>query len=222
MKQAFGIWLPDGDQHFEGMMAKAPRQKLPDGREVGVYQWQKLQAALLCCPPKRRRVALDVGAHVGLWSMWLALAFERLYAFEPVAEHAECWRANMEGFDRAHLFECALGAMGGNASMERDRENTGKAHVAGVAMGPTATKVRTIDALLLDRVDLVKIDVEGFETAVIHGGRETLLRDRPVVVVESNGQHERYNLIEPVGLLQQMGAKVLHRMRHDVILGWSE
>ena len=220
MRQAFGIWLPDGDRHFEGMMAKVPRQRLPDGREVGVYQWAKLQTALLCCPPNRRRTALDIGAHVGLWSMWLALSFERLYAFEPVPAHVECWRANLEGNERAHLFEVALGAKAGTARMDACRENSGQSHIAGVQWGPGATTVRTLDSLMLYRVDLVKIDVEGFETAVIYGGRETLQRDKPVVVVESNGQHARYELTDPVAYLEELGAKVLQRMRHDVVMGW--
>lgn len=219
MKKIQGVWLPDHDDHFEGMMAKTKPQKLPDGRQVGVYQWQKLHTALLECP--RRRVALDIGAHVGLWSMWLGFAFQRLYAFEPVREHIECWRLNMADQENAHLYEFAIGAQPGRASMSTS-SNTGMAHIISAQDKPTDVEVRTLDSLLLDEVDFVKIDVEGFESAVIHGGRATLERNRPIIVVENNGQAGRYAMTDPVVMLQGMGAKVLHELRHDIVLGWPE
>ena len=40
-------------------------------------------------------VALDIGAHVGIWSMRLAEKFKRVHAFEPVPKHIECWKQNM-------------------------------------------------------------------------------------------------------------------------------
>ena len=41
-----------------------------------------------------RDVALDIGAHVGIWSMRLAQNFKRVIAFEPVPKHIECWKQN--------------------------------------------------------------------------------------------------------------------------------
>jgi FkbM family methyltransferase len=213
MKLSRGVWLPDGDEHFAGMMERVPRQRLKDGRSVGVYQWEKVQSAIEHC--KKRRVALDIGAHVGLWSMWLADAFKSVIAFEPVRKHAECWSLNVRQ-PNAELREHALGAEPGYIGIASGEENTGNAHVSGHGNIP----VVTLDSLELPRVDLIKIDTEGFESAVIQGGRETIMRCRPIMAVESNGQHERYGLPEPVGLLESMGAKVLHRMRHDVIMGW--
>ena len=39
----------------------------------------------------------------------------------------------------------------------------------------------------LPRIDLLKVDVEGFESAVFHGLRERLRRDRPIIVTEISG-----------------------------------
>ena len=44
--------------------------------------------------------------------------------------------------------------------------------------------VRTIDSLALLRVDLIKIDVEGMEMAVLHGATNTIREQRPVMFVE--------------------------------------
>ena len=58
--------------------------------------------------------------------------------------------------------------------------------------GDTVTTVeiecRTLDAIVaergLNRIDLVKIDVEGFEHEVLRGARDTLARFRPKLIVE--------------------------------------
>ncbi len=45
-------------------------------------------------------------------------------------------------------------------------------------------ELRTIDSLGFERVDVMKIDVEGMERDVIEGARETILRDHPILFVE--------------------------------------
>jgi len=47
-----------------------------------------------------------------------------------------------------------------------------------------AVPMRTIDSLNLRRLDFVKLDLEGGEADAILGGKETLLRCRPVMYVE--------------------------------------
>lgn len=215
MKQADGIWLPEADVHFKEMMRREPTRDYR-GRRVGVYQFGKISRAI--AHAKRRRVALDVGAHVGFWSMWLAESFERIHAFEPVPEHAECWRRNLAGIQNATLREAAVGRECGRAGLAVERANSGLSHVSG---GDDVEMV-AIDALVVGAVDLIKIDTEGFESAVLDGAIETIRRNLPVIVVETNGQHARYGHAEPVKLLQGMGAVVLDRMRHDVIMGWPD
>ena len=43
----------------------------------------------------------------------------------------------------------------------------------------------TLDTLNFPRVDLIKIDVEGMEMEALEGGRQTIERSRPIVLVES-------------------------------------
>lgn len=213
MKIHSGVWLPDGDTHFSEMMGKAPQMELA-GRKVGVYQHNKMVASI--AHAKQFRTALDIGAHVGFWSMWMVEQFKELHAFEPVISHAQCWRANVTS-PRATLHTCALGAEHGMAGFSADKENSGKAHVSGAGKTP----IVPLDEFNFQDVDFIKIDVEGFESAVIEGGRNTILKCRPVLIVESNGQHGRYKLQDPVDLLQSMGAHVIERMRHDVVMGWK-
>jgi FkbM family methyltransferase len=211
MKQVCGIWLPDEDEHFAEMMARVPPQDYR-GQEVGLYQHDKLEMALSFT--RGRDVAVDVGAHVGFWSMWLALEFREVVAFEPCHEHAECFTRNTSGVT---LHRQALGAAICETGIARDPENSGKAHVSRSGRPADMT---TLDSFGLETLDLLKIDVEGFESAVLMGGVQTIARCRPVVVVEDNGQGARYDLPSPVKMLEGMGAVVLRCMRSDFILGW--
>jgi FkbM family methyltransferase len=212
VKQRLGIWLPDADTHFERMMRKA-KTEVYDGKEVGVYQRDKLLKALSHCAA--RRIALDIGAHVGFWSMWLAHEFEAVYAIEPRLEHVDCFRRNVTA-ENVALFYGAVGNETGLVGLAVEPENSGKTHVSGSGL----VDIRRLDDWRLSGADFIKIDVEGFESNVILGGRETILRNRPVIVVESNGQHERYGLPEPVELLRGLGMRVLDQASFDYIMGW--
>jgi len=172
-----GIWLPDGEKHFPEWMDK--NGEIVDG--CGTYQIKKLREAL--SHVAAWRTAVDIGAHVGLWSMQLAKRFDNVIAFEPVAAFRECFAKNawMRG---VKCFPCALGAAPGMVSMHYDSADSGGTHVS----GPGDIEMRTLDSFNLNGVDFLKVDCEGYELDVLMGAASTLLRCRPVVIVEQK-QH---------------------------------
>ena len=209
MKKIHGIWLPDSDRHFERMMGKEPQQ-VYHCEKVGCYQHFKIKKALSLT--ERRGLALDVGAHVGFWSMWLGLEFREVHAFEPVAEHAECFRMNVK--DDVVLHDHAVGSVESQACINLHPENSGK---AAVGDGATSVKVRSIDSYQFDDVDLIKIDVEGYESEVLWGAIDTLARCKPLLVFEDNGQHERYGFDSPRKVAQDFGLREVCQMGRDWI-----
>jgi hypothetical protein len=56
----------------------------------------------------------------------------------------------------------------------------------GAALVPVVTVDDTVAELGLDRVDFIKIDVEGGELGVLQGAEGTLLRDQPLLLFEVN------------------------------------
>src|SRR3990172_5949215 len=102
--QKFDKWmLPDGEQHLPQWMKQV--DKRIDGRLT--YQYSKYELALKHV--KDRRTAIDIGAHEGLWSWFMARDFKDVAAFEPMQEHRACWRENMLERKNAEVFDCALG-----------------------------------------------------------------------------------------------------------------
>lgn len=189
MFQHQNVWLPDGERHFPDWMTR--NGEMVDGR--GTYQIKKLRQALKSC--RNFRTAVDIGAHVGLWSMHLAKRFERLVAFEPMTAFRECWLANMEGRGGV-VHGCALGEREGRCFMKvpglDGGIDSGGTHVERMAAvndeDPDAIEMRTLDSFMLRDVDLIKIDCEGFEYKVVCGAEATIRRDMPVIVVEQK-QH---------------------------------
>lgn len=177
-----GVLLPAGEAHFVEMMS--PGQKryatLPEGRPA--YQRHKYLAALELLPAERRRVFVDVGAHVGLWAYQAERDFAAVVSFEPVARFAALYPFNMRS-DRWRLHRCALGAERGGVSLDVRETDTGCTHIASAGEIP----LRRLDDFALPVADLVKIDVEGFELPVVQGAVETIARCRPLIVVEQKG-----------------------------------
>ena len=154
-------------------------------------------------------VALDVGAHVGIWTRRLTQKFKTVVAFEPVPKHQECWKKNMENFVKENpdwgnyttLHNVALGHENGTATMKvPNTTNTGMASLVheiynvrtqerwvqpGWEKFPEIqVKTRTLDSYEFEKIDFMKIDVEWFELRVLQGAEQTIRKHKPVMYVE--------------------------------------
>ena len=152
-------------------------------------------------------MAVDVGAHIGLWTRGLADKFKWVTAFEPVAENFACLEMNAGHLKNTRLVNVALGAMpsfcsmilptGGNSGCWRVRSGGN-------------IEMRTLDSFMLNNVDLIKIDVEGLEGEVLTGARETIACWRPTIVFEENGlgvKHYGTDWVDPAVVLTPLRYK---------------
>jgi FkbM family methyltransferase len=209
-----GIWLPDGEKHFPEWMDK--NGELVDGK--GTYQIKKWRA---CFPHiKEWRTAVDVGAHVGLWSMHLVKRFACVIAFEPMVPFRACFERNV-GAENVTLLRNPLGAREANVGMHYDPADSGGTHVApGGDM-----KMRRLDSFQLEAVDFLKIDCEGYELEVLKGAQETLERCRPCVIVEQKAHKLGPNFgirgTPAVDFLIHLGARQRAVLSGDYILSWD-
>lgn len=180
------------------------------------YQGNRLTGALPFC--RKRRLALDIGAHIGMWSVQLVEHFTQVVAFEPQSGSFAALAENVA--DKAVvLHQCALGDEPGLVWLG----SIGLAAHVVPTEAPDAelVEVRKLDDIELPPIDFIKIDVEGFETFVLRGGEVTIRRDRPVIVIEQ--KHEtRYGLETnaAVKLLRKWGAVTEWRIKNDYCLRW--
>ena len=227
-----GWYLPDGERHLPGWMASVNDAR--DGRLL--YQGSKYRAAIDYCSD--RRVAIDVGAHVGLWSWQMAKDFETVISFEPMPEHRDCYVENLFGNDNLQnhdvvLIADALGAETGTAAIRcRTPGSSGDTGIEPDGEGEIVAVKRLDDVLrdypgISDRVDFVKLDCEGYELFALQGARETLLQNKPVVIVEQKGNKtgagEKYGIgdFDAVEFLKDLGAKQRKHMVGDFVFSWD-
>lgn len=202
--------FPDGESHLQKWMQT--KNERVDGRLA--YQHNKLSAATSYC--KQFRNAVDVGAHIGLWSRNLARKFAHVYAFEPMAAHRECFTLNVDAFN-VTLYPVALGESEGAVSMHTNPTSSGDTWIDGTGDVP----MNTLDSFGLDDVDFLKADAEGYELFVMRGGENTIKRCRPVIIVEQKpGRAEKFGLgrTDAVTYLQSLGYTLTQEMSGDYIL----
>lgn len=138
---------------------------------------------------EKRRLAIDVGAHRGIWTKILCDEFDEVWAFEPVPLLAE------KIDSRARVFRMALGGMNLEEVMIRPgHQNTGQGYVVPVKQGVDwpRTSIQALDTFTPLTVDFLKIDVEGYELFVLQGALGTINRCKPVIMLEENGLCTRY------------------------------
>ena len=206
MKQVYNYWLPDSDEHFEKMITKrisqgGPAQYQDDVRDEAYKYVNDFS------------IAVDVGANVGFWSVPLSDKFEKVISFEPIAQVYECLVENTKNLSNIILNNFALGSETKNVNMVFDSSNTGNSYIDG---NPGNIKVKKLDDSFMPKFSLIKIDCERHELEVLKGAVNTLLKYKPIVVVEQQPDTE-----ECAGkFLKELGAIELGNVRKDYIFGW--
>jgi FkbM family methyltransferase len=217
MKNVCGVWLPDAEEHFARALS-TPSKGLREVDGLPAYGYDQIERAIGAC--RRRRHCVDIGAHVGLWSMWLVKHFGWVEAFEPVKVFADILERNVQETNYT-LHRAALGERVGRVSLKiEDASNTGHTYVAGDGEIPLST----LDSFKWRDVDLIKIDVEGYELPVLRGAQQTLLASQPIVVIEQRGlDAETYGGARDEALWwleRVLGMRRLAQIHYDYILGW--
>jgi FkbM family methyltransferase len=141
---------------------------------------------------------LDVGGNIGLTALALSqiCGSGKVVAVEPVPRTFDFLSKNVAHAANVTTKNFALGKVEGTLPMQGANDNLSGSfiadefHIADAGHFTVDVPVKTIDGSFssfeLDRIDFMKIDVEGFELEVFEGGIETLRRDKPRVVLEMN------------------------------------
>ena len=144
---------------------------------------------------------LDVGANIGFTTavMTKRLPNARIFSFEPDSEPFGYLRetVRLNNLSKVETINKALAAAPGRMAFHCHPRGAGASHLAGdqsLRDGNQTVEVSTVDieraSRALARVDLIKIDVEGFEIDVLEGARDTIAADRPYVADRVQQLHD--------------------------------
>lgn len=141
------------------------------------------------------RVA-DIGANHGVYTYAFARRAALVEAFEPQQECVKVLEAFAASHASVRVHPVALGDSDAMAHLVAPGERGPETRVQPAESPRHATiRVTTLDQLDLGPFSLLKIDVEGGESAVLRGATRTLERDRPLIFAEIEQRH----LDRPIG-----------------------
>lgn len=168
----------------------------------------ELKLLPVLAPPGR--AALDVGANRGTYTHVLAKLCSHVHAFEPNPKmHGLLARALPRN---ATAYQVALSdTNGGTTDLIVPLYGTKFSNV-GASLNPrkaerphgvVPVERRTLDSYGFEDVGFIKIDVEGFEQAVLTGARDTIARCRPTILVEMEENHTGRPLTESHAFMER-------------------
>lgn len=142
---------------------------------------------------------IDVGAHIGYLTLQLATLVGqngKVYSFEPDLRVAVDLDKSIAAskMNWIHAFRLALTAEKGNIEFYLAQglgSSTAVKASEHLNVTPTVVQGAPLDQLVaegqvVDKIRLIKIDIEGFEIEALSGMRELIKRSRPIMVVEVN------------------------------------
>ena len=209
MKQVYNYWMPDSDNHFERLIKKRISQGGPPEYQDLIREaaYEHITDYNLC---------VDVGANVGLFTVPLSTKFKNIIAFEPVDQVYECLEKNTENLN-VDLRKYALGNANSTIDIEIVNDNTGQSYVKDETMGKGTIQIKRMDDLDLPKFGLLKLDCERYELEILKGAIETILKYKPIIIVEQHPDTE----FCAGAFLKSHGAVQLARVKKDYVFGWS-
>jgi FkbM family methyltransferase len=155
-------------------------------------------------------VFLDVGAHVGHWSLRLAKKAAHVFAVEANPATAKTLRRNvaMNGLDNVTVIAAAAWDETTTLQLE-DPVGQTEGGSTRVLAGDGGVLAMPLDGLLsqydIRRLDLIKMDVEGADLHALRGMRGLLRDHQPVLFIECHDVYGYYKREDLENLLTDLG-----------------
>jgi FkbM family methyltransferase len=201
-----------GLQRFGFQVQRLPRSLAPGKVSVGLdpyHDMRRLTGAIVS------PVVFDVGANVGQSVERIRTYFDHpvIHAFEPSPDTFEKLRRATKGISDLILNNVALGRHAGTADFVENSESALSSLLEfgpdswGTVKGKIPVTVATLDAYCVEnqveRIDVLKLDTQGFEMEVLRGGENMLGQGRIGVVFMEITFSEMYKGLPSLGEIYQ-------------------
>ena len=167
---------------------------------------------------EKANLILDIGGHVGYHSIYYSMVNSncKIKTFEPQKRMFGVLNNNIRNKNLKNIetFNLAVGHENKEiniSSIVTDGPNSNEDYVyggdieynlggVGIGYGGEIAKMITVDSLNLPCLDYMKIDVEGAESLVLIGARETILKYKPVICFEFNHKRISSEYLKEIGI----------------------
>jgi FkbM family methyltransferase len=169
-------------------------------------------------------VVFDVGANIGFLTLRFASACTNgfVYSFEPGRKNFARLQKNLalNSLLNIKAFQMALGERTESKQLyEMYSFNTGANRILNTSVEKKVSETVSVSSLddvvaslNLDRLDILKIDVEGYELFVLRGGQKTIERFMPILFVEladDNLKHHNLSSRDVIQFILKMNYSIV-------------
>jgi FkbM family methyltransferase len=214
--------LSIGRKNLRFILTNAPEGDFPN--------WHELELRRFVLPKLRPLdVAIDVGAHVGTWTLPLSQISNKVVAFEPHpgSRSTLCENLRLNKIENVLVSDKALWSSSGRRKLKICSGPGGSTLMDLVVnpsyfVGEIEVETTTLDEFVaqskLGRIDFIKIDTEGAELEVLKGSQNTIANYKPKLVIECVDCHipGNYGLIKT--WLEKLGIFPKVRGNHLVLV----
>ena len=170
--------------------------------------------------------SIDVGVYRGVYSYEMSKYSEKVHSFEPNPIIFKYINKNLKKFIKnIHLYNFALSNQNKTINLKipiRNSNSNKEIFEEYYEMGKATIhnennfenyenfeiQTKKIDEFNFDnKISLIKIDVEGHELEVIEGAKNTIKRDKPVLLVEIEKQYTKKEVAESINFINSLGYK---------------
>jgi len=166
---------------------------LPDdkfvGQRIALGKYEPYLTNLMLEKISKDDVVLDIGANIGYYTVLMADKVKKVIAIEPDPINFEILQKNIKENKLKNVVavQAAVGSENKKMGIINSKENFGDHRMWG--KGPTVSVFcRRLDDLLKEldyqKIDFIKMDVQGFELLVIEGGKEMIEKNKPTIFFE--------------------------------------
>lgn len=134
-------------------------------------------------------VCVDVGANIGALTCAMARKAKKVYAVEPVKSTVEILKKNIlnNQLTNVEILECGMGDIETEMMVSGDEVSSSAYLVENKknnVENSEFVKVVKFDNVITEKIDFVKIDVQGMDTLVVKGAEKTIKEYKPIFFIE--------------------------------------
>ena len=174
------------------------------GQRIALKKYEEYESELILRNINKNSVAVDVGANIGYYTLLLAKICKKVYAFEPDKMCFEILLKNIKenNLDNVVAINKAVSDEAGEVDFVVDEENLGNHKIVTSNM-KQVTRINTIklDDEIMEKIDLIKIDTQGWEPKVILGAKRIIKKYKPIIFMEYSPQSYKENNLDSKGMI---------------------
>ena len=172
--------------------------------------WQTSHKEMIIKHVPMRGAVVQAGGNCGMYPVLLSKIFGQVYTFEPDALNYSCLQRNIENIPNIKARLGAIGQTEGTCKVIRKTMHNVGMHQVAEGSDVGMYQLDLVADLLDDPVDLIMLDIEGYEEYALKGAKRIIDRWKPVIFAENPNS-------ESIEFLKELGYSQVDKSKMDVV-----